>query len=111
MDMMESIERIHSHAEGMDFEAFRAGVKNIDAVERNLQKISEAAIRLGPQAETLCPGLPWANIRGVGNWLRHQYDRLDVQTVWDTLKDDLPLLAQAVTSALEHLHGRPNRQV
>jgi hypothetical protein len=34
-------------------------LKRFDAVERNLQKISEAAIRLGAEAETLCPGPEW----------------------------------------------------
>jgi uncharacterized protein with HEPN domain len=68
-DILQSIERIESHVASMSFEAFREDIKTIDAVERNLQKISEAAIRLGPQADTLCPGPPWADIRGLGNWL------------------------------------------
>ncbi len=47
------------------------------------------------------PGQPWADIRGLGNWLRHAYDRLDVETVWVTVKRDLPPLRRAVTEALE----------
>jgi hypothetical protein len=47
----------------------------IAAVERHLQKISEAAVRLSDHAEILCPGVPWRNIRGIGNFLRHEYDR------------------------------------
>ena len=70
------------------------------AVERKLQVISEAAIRLGDQAEVLCPTLPWRNIRGIGNWLRHQYDRVDVEAIWHTVVDDLPPLQSAVVRAL-----------
>ena len=66
----------------MDSETFRADTKTIAAVERKLQVISEAAVRLGDQAEMLCPGLPWRNIRGIGNWLRHQYDHVDVDSIW-----------------------------
>jgi uncharacterized protein with HEPN domain len=58
----------------MELNQFGADVKTIDAVERRLAKISEAAIRLGEQAEILCPGPSWPDIRGLGNWLRHQYD-------------------------------------
>jgi uncharacterized protein with HEPN domain len=29
----------------------------------------------------LCPGLPWRDIRGIGNWLRHQYDQVDVDSI------------------------------
>ena len=65
----------------MDLEAFRADPKTIAAVER---KLREAAIRLGQQAQTLCPGIPWNNVRGIGNWLRHRYDRVDVETVWNS---------------------------
>ena len=41
-----------------DLEAFREDPKTIAAVERKLLLISEAAVRLGDDAERLCPGLP-----------------------------------------------------
>ncbi len=85
---------------GADFETFRSDPKTIAAVERKLLIISEAAIRLGDQADVLCPGLPWRNIRGIGNWLRHQYDRVDVETIWRTVADELPALHAAVKLAL-----------
>jgi uncharacterized protein with HEPN domain len=53
----------------------------VAAVERKLLLISEAAVRLGEQADILCPGLPWRDIRGISNWLRHQYDDVDPQTI------------------------------
>ena len=80
-DIAEAIERIEQFTQGMDFESYRADRKTIAAVERKLLLISEAAIRLGDRGPALCPGLPWDNIRGLGNWLRHQYDRVDVETV------------------------------
>jgi uncharacterized protein with HEPN domain len=85
---------------GMDLEMFREDSKTIAAVERKLLLISEAAVRLGDEAERLCPGLPWRNIRGLGNWLRHRYDRVDVETVWNTVIDDLPPLRAGVLGAL-----------
>ncbi len=85
---------------GMDLEAFREDPKTVAAVERKLLLISEAAIRLGEDADRLCPGLPWHNIRGIGNWLRHQYDRVDVETVWNTVIDDLAPLRTGVLRAL-----------
>jgi uncharacterized protein with HEPN domain len=85
---------------GMDLDAFREDTKTVAAVERKLLLISEAAVRLGEEAERLCPGLPWRNIRGIGNWLRHQYDRVDVETVWNTVVDDLPPLRAGVLRAL-----------
>jgi len=85
---------------GMELEAFREDLKTVAAVERKLLLISEAAVRLGEDGERLCPGVPWRNIRGIGNWLRHRYDRVDVETVWNTVVDDPPPLRSGVLRAL-----------
>lgn len=82
----------------------------VAAVERYLLKVSEAAIRLGDQGPALCPGLPWHDLRGLGNWLRHQYDRVDLQTVWHTATQDLPPLKDAVAAALQGA-ARPSAEL
>ena len=74
-DILAGIDMIIQFVHGMDLEAFREDPKTVAAVERKLLLISEAAMRLGEDAERLCPGLGWRNIRGIGNWLRHRYDR------------------------------------
>jgi uncharacterized protein with HEPN domain len=99
-DIQDAIARIDDFTAGMDFEDFRQDPKTVAAVERKLQLISEAAIRLGEEAERLCPGPQWRNIRGLGNWLRHQYDRIDLETIWRTVRSDLPSLRRAVESAI-----------
>jgi uncharacterized protein with HEPN domain len=101
-DIAEAIAAIRQFTSGMDLAKFRGDAKTLAAVERKLQVISEAAIRLGDQAEILCPGLPWRNIRGIGNWLRHQYDHIDVDSIWQTVTEDLPPLESAVIRSLEN---------
>lgn len=39
--------------------------------------------------------------RGIGNFLRHEYDRVDLDTVWHNVTDHLPLLKASVTAALQ----------
>ena len=84
----------------MDFEAFRANPMAVAAVERKLQIISEAAIRLGDEAERRIPDQPWRDIRGIGNHLRHAYERIDLDTLWAAVTDDLPPLKAAVIREL-----------
>ncbi|WP_103932618.1 HepT-like ribonuclease domain-containing protein [Bryocella elongata] len=36
----------------------------------------------------------------MGNILRHAYDRIEEETIWNTIQDDLPPLKQAVALAL-----------
>jgi len=99
-DIVDAIGMIEEFTAGIDFESFREDPKTVAAVERKLQMISEAAIRLGEDAELLVPGLPWRNIRGLGNWLRHQYDRIELSMIWKTVKDDLPPLKAAALRTL-----------
>jgi len=57
-DIADAIAMIETFTEGMELKAFREDPKTIAAVERKLQVISEAAVRLGETAEARCPGLP-----------------------------------------------------
>jgi uncharacterized protein with HEPN domain len=90
----------------MDFAAFREDPKTIAAVERKLLVISEAAIRLGDEAAVLCPDQRWHKIRGAGNWIRHQYERIDLESIWATTQSDLPPLKASVLLALAHLPSK-----
>jgi uncharacterized protein with HEPN domain len=99
-DMLEAIDLIEQFVGSMDFAAYEADAKTRAAVERELQIITEAAYRLKPEDEALCPDPDWRKIRGMGNILRHAYDRLDNEVVWNTVKDDLPVLKKAITDAL-----------
>jgi uncharacterized protein with HEPN domain len=91
---------IEQFTSGMDFEAFRSNPMAVAAVERKLQIISEAAIRLGDEADRRIPDQPWRDIRGIGNHLRHAYERVDLQTLWAAVTDDLPPLKAAMLREL-----------
>lgn len=106
-DIAEAIDNINHFTESMDFEGFREDLKTIAAVSVKLLVISEAAVRLGDAAVAACPGAPWPEIRGIGNWLRHQYDHVDLEAVWNTVQDDLPPLRAAIANALRS-STRPN---
>ena len=72
-------------------------------VERCLERISEAARKLGGAAEELCPAILWPQLRAIGNFLRHEYDRIDIVRVWLTVEDDLAPLKAAVEADLKQL--------
>ena len=99
-DILESIEHIEMFLDGVDFESYKADIRTKSAVERQVQIITEAAYRLGDQADTLCPGPDWKGLRGMGNILRHAYHRVEDQIVWDTVKTEFPPLKAAVKKAL-----------
>lgn len=100
-DIVDNIERIVGFTADMDLDGFAADDRTRLAVERCLSIISEAAVKLGSEAERRCPGLPWADIRGIGNRLRHGYDQLDTELVWNTVLNDLDGLHLACMAQLE----------
>jgi uncharacterized protein with HEPN domain len=78
-----------------------------NAIERQLLVVSEAAIRLhklAPEAEsTLTPEVDWPGVRGIGNFIRHKYDDLDVTVIADVLRHRLGGLRVAVKRAQAQL--------
>ena len=110
LHIVENAESIFRYTEGMDFARFEEDRKTYDAVERCLQRITEAVIRLGDQAEDLIPEVPWQRIRGFGNRLRHNYDSIEEDRLFDIVKTDLPALCAHAQSALEKLRDSGSSQ-
>lgn len=69
-------------------------------MERCLERISEAAKKLGPMIEERQPQVSWRGIRGLGNVLRHEYDAVDDSTIAKIVEKELGPLRQACVSEL-----------
>ena len=54
--------------------------------ERGLSIISEAANLLPQELRDAYPDVPWAAIVGIGNLLRHEYEKIDSAIIWDIVK-------------------------
>jgi uncharacterized protein with HEPN domain len=103
LDIIENANRVTRYTEGMDELRLLADGKTRDAVERCLQRISEAAIRLGEEeSNRVAPAQPWQDIRGLGNHLRHGYDALDSGMIWEAV-EGCASLAVDCRSAFERL--------
>lgn len=63
-----------------------------DAVIRPLEIIGEAANRLPDHFTRKHSDIPWAQIIGMRNFLIHDYGRVNLELVWDTIQTDLPEL-------------------
>ncbi len=104
-DIIENAEQIETYLIGVSQAAFEHDGRTRDAVERCLERVCEAVRRLGDQAERLMPGHPWGDVRGLGNRLRHAYDRIRPNIVWNTAQDRVPGLAADARHTLERLRA------
>ncbi len=98
-DIVENIDRIRSYVGSMSRGDFSNDQKTIDATERCLSRISEAAVKLGDDAEAHAPGPPWRDIRGLGNHLRHAYRGVRADDIWKIVSEGLEPLRQACALA------------
>ena len=65
-----------------------------------MQILTEAVIRLETEDPDAFPEIDWKAYRGMGNFLRHSYDRVSDEIVWNTVQDDLPRPKRVVEEAL-----------
>ncbi|MGC2087464.1 MAG: HepT-like ribonuclease domain-containing protein [Bradyrhizobium sp.] len=75
------------------------------AIERGVEIISEASRHLGHELKSTHKNVRWQDIAGIGNILRHDYQRVDSEIIWRAVKDDLPELKQAVLAIRRELGG------
>jgi len=93
-DIVENIDRITKYTDGMTFNDWVGNDMAVDAVERCLQRITEASIKLMRIDPTLLPEQDATRMRGFGNRLRHGYNDLDPAILWNTITDYLPPLRE-----------------
>ena len=73
------------------------------AVERGVEIISEASRRVPDDLKGRHAHLPWREIAGIGNVLRHDYERIDDRELWEVVISDLPPLRAAVEAMLREV--------
>lgn len=93
-DAVTAVEAAQVFVAGLDLPAYEASLLVRSAVERQLEILGEAGVRLAEQipALRLAIGLP--------NRIIHGYDTVDDETVWRTVQDDLPELGRQLRAML-----------
>lgn len=67
----------------------------------HIQIIGEAAASLSEQIREKYQTVPWSRIVGMRNILVHEYFGVDLETVWGTVKRDLPTFKIQVCAIIE----------
>lgn len=99
-DLLEAIEKIGRYSEGMDFASFQADPKTIDGVLWNFTVIGEAARSVPHRIREKYPEVPWVEMRGMRNFVIHEYAEVSPHIVWDTIRSDLPPLIPLLRAVL-----------
>ena len=66
-DILDAIAAIQQFTAGMDYDAFAADRKTVDAVIHNLTIMGEAARSLPPESRAAAPKIPWKDMCDMRN--------------------------------------------
>jgi len=99
-DILQSVERIRDFTRGLTRDTFVKDLKTCDAVIRNLEVIGEAIKNIPDSVRNKYPDVEWKKIAGLRDILIHEYFGIDVDIVWDIVKNKLPNLEGQVRRIL-----------
>jgi uncharacterized protein with HEPN domain len=102
-DIIDNAERARQFVAGMDYTSFAASVEKTYAVFHALEIIGEAARKIPSSVRDRYKRVPWREATGMRDKLIHGYAGVNLKRVWETVKDDLPLLIATVEQMLADL--------
>jgi uncharacterized protein with HEPN domain len=98
--IVDAIARIETLTAGKTFEDYAADWVTRDAIERNLERVSEASRHIPSAMKARYKNIAWRAVAGLGNVLRHDYPRVKDPRVWQIVSSDLPPLKAAIEAML-----------
>jgi uncharacterized protein with HEPN domain len=100
-DILQCIAKVRRFTKGYTFEDFQNDEKTIDSVLRNLEIIGEAARYIPVEVRVGNPEIPWAEMLAMRNIVIHEYHGVNLQIIWQTIKEDLPPLVSPLKRILQ----------
>lgn len=91
---------------GVTLHAFEPDRRKRWLVERGIEIISEASRPLPDAMKARHPSIPWPKVAGIGNILRHDYERVAHDVLWHVVRDELPPLEKVCREELAAEHAR-----
>jgi uncharacterized protein with HEPN domain len=101
VDIRDNIDAVADMMEGVDLNAYRRDIMLRRAIERCVEIISEASRHIPPQLKMDYPDHPWDEIAGIGNLLRHHYERVDDLIMWKVATRSLPELRPIIIAMID----------
>lgn len=94
--MLEAARKIRMFAEGHTRDDLETDELRALGLVRLLEIIGEAATRVTDATKTNNVAIPWAQMIGMRNRLIHGYDVIDLDILWQTVTEDVPVLIKSL---------------
>jgi uncharacterized protein with HEPN domain len=99
-DILDAMDKSEVLVEGFTYLEFEEDFRTNFAVIRALEIIGEATKRLPMGVRDQYPEIPWTGMAGMRDRIIHGYDTVDLQIVWDVVKQDIPEIKPRIQQIL-----------
>ena len=103
--MAEAAREIQTYVAGRSLATVRSDQPLKHLIIRNLEIMGEAASRVSAEFREEYPDVPWRDMVDLRNRLIHVYFDLDVEIIWATAREDIPVLLPQLEAILDEFAG------
>ncbi|MGD1701120.1 HepT-like ribonuclease domain-containing protein [Dapis sp. BLCC M229] len=100
LDIINAARRVLQFTKGIDKSELETNEEKQSAILYQIIVMGEATKRLSPEFREQYPEIPWKDIAGMRDILAHQYDLLNLNTLWDVIQSDVPEVLALLESLL-----------
>ena len=90
--ILQAITKIKKYTANLTLAKFENDELIQDAVIRNIEIIGEATKKLSKEFKKVHSDIPWRAMSVMRDKLVHEYVGVDFDVVWETIKEDIPIL-------------------
>lgn len=99
--IVESIKFIEEFSQDLTEEELSKNRLKQDAIVRELEIIGEAIKNLPSEFTDKYKKVDWKDLAGLRDKLIHHYFGVDIEIVWNTIKEDIPKLKKEILNILD----------
>ena len=101
LDIHNAAQRILLFAGGLTKSELASNEEKQSAILYQVIIVGKAVKRLSNDFRTRHSYIPWKDIAGMRDILAHQYDRVNLDTLWDVIQTDIPELIELMSQLLD----------
>lgn len=107
--MLDAMERIAELSKGLEREQLRRNEGTTEMILFNLMVLGEAANNISREFVAKNPDVDWKGLAGVRHKIVHDYADIDYDTIWDILRNDIPVEYAKVKAVAATLPPEPTQ--